>query len=83
MVDARSESNEVRGSQLHQWCHCIETLAESTPGFCGGSMFFIAVDAYSMWPEVRIMSSTTVAKMLDVLQDWFARNGFARAPCDR
>ena len=38
-------------------------------------MFLVAVDAYSKWPEVRIMSTTTVSKTLDVLREWFAAHG--------
>ena len=40
-----------------------------------GSMFLVGVDAYSKWPEVRIMSSTTTLKTLDVLREWFASHG--------
>lgn len=40
-----------------------------------GSTFIIAVDAYSKWPEVRVMNSTTVSKTLDVLRDWFGSHG--------
>ena len=36
-----------------------------------GSMILIAVDAFSKWPEVRVMSSTTVQVTLDVLREWF------------
>ena len=37
-----------------------------------GAMFLVCVDAYSKWPEVEIMSSTTVSKMLSVLRGLFA-----------
>ena len=40
-----------------------------------GSMFLIAVDAFSKWPEVRVMSSTTVSATLDVLREWFCTHG--------
>ena len=40
-----------------------------------GSMFLVAVDAYSKWPEVEIISQTTTGKTLDVLQCWFASYG--------
>ena len=29
-----------------------------------GAMFLVAVDAYSKWPEVIVLSSTTVSKTL-------------------
>ena len=35
-------------------------------------MFLVA---YSKWPEVRIMSTTTVSKTLDVLREWFVVQG--------
>ena len=42
-----------------------------------GPMFLVCVDAYSKWPEVRLMTTTTttVSKTLDVLQEWFATHG--------
>ena len=38
-------------------------------------MFLITVDAYLKGPEVRVMSTTTVSKTLDVLIGWFASHG--------
>ena len=38
-------------------------------------MFLVCVDAYSKWPEVQVMSSTTVSKTLNVLREWFASDG--------
>ena len=40
-----------------------------------GALFLIAVDAFSKWPEVRAMSSTTVPVTLDVLREWFSLHG--------
>ena len=40
-----------------------------------GATFLIAVDAYSKWPEVRVMKSTTAPQTLDVLRDWFSSHG--------
>lgn len=39
------------------------------------SMFLIAVDAHSKWPEVSIMSSTTSAKTIEALRTMFATHG--------
>ena len=38
------------------------------------SMFLVAVNAYSKWPEVKVMSTTTVSAMLDVLREcsWYS-----------
>lgn len=40
--------------------------------------FFVMVDAYSKWPEVRAMSSTTAQHTIEVMQDVFATHGFPR-----
>lgn len=39
------------------------------------SMFLIAVDAHSKWPEVVTMKSTSSEKTISVLRTIFARNG--------
>ncbi|XP_044175358.1 uncharacterized protein K02A2.6-like [Acropora millepora] len=41
------------------------------------SMFLVAVDAHSKWPEVYIMSSTTSSKTIEVLRTMFATHGVA------
>eukprot|EP00731_Ephydatia_muelleri_P032647 Em0024g191a len=40
--------------------------------------FLVMVDAYSKWPEVRVMSSTTSQYTIEVMQDIFATHGFPR-----
>ena len=40
-----------------------------------GAMFFIVVDAYSKWPFVSAMKSTTVEKTIDELRRLFATYG--------
>ena len=40
-----------------------------------GVMLLVGVDAFSKWPEVRVMTSTTASKTLDVLREWFAAYG--------
>ena len=40
-----------------------------------GTMFLVTVDAHSKWPEVSMMSSTTVSKIMDVLRQMFAAYG--------
>lgn len=42
------------------------------------SMFLVIVDAYSKWPEVIMMKSTTATNTVEVLRTVFARNGI---PC--
>ena len=38
-------------------------------------MFLVAVDAYSKWPEVFVMQSTTVNKTIEILRHVFAMYG--------
>ena len=40
-----------------------------------GKMFLVIVDAYSMWPEVLIMNSTTSQKTIEALRNMFSRYG--------
>lgn len=39
-----------------------------------GHMFPVVVDAFSQWPEVRVMTSTTTAATMDVLREWLAQH---------
>ena len=38
--------------------------------------FLVLVDAFSKWPEVRLVSSATLQKTIEVLSDIFATHGF-------
>ena len=40
-----------------------------------GKTFLIIVDAYSKWPEVIDMSSTTATSTISILRDCFSRHG--------
>ena len=63
---------------LHPWVWPSKPWQRVHLDFAGpfqGSMFLVAMDAYSKWPEVRIMSTTTVSRTLDVLREWFAVHG--------
>ena len=39
-------------------------------------IFLVMLDAYSKWPEVRAMSSSTAQHTIEVMQDIFATHGF-------
>ena len=63
---------------LHPWVWPSRPWQRLHLDFAGpfqGSMFLVCVDAYSKWPEVRIMSTTTVSKTVNVLREWFASHG--------
>ena len=40
-----------------------------------GAMFLVAVDSHSKWPEMFIMSTSTVSKTTEVLRVMFAAYG--------
>ena len=42
------------------------------------SDFLVLVDAFSKWPEVKLVSSTTTRKTINVLSEIFATHGFPR-----
>ena len=63
-------------SPLHPWVWPDKPWQRVHLDFAGpfqGSMFLVAVDAFSKWPEVRAMTSTTAT--LDVLREWFCSHG--------
>ena len=63
---------------LHPWIWPSKPWQRVHLDFAGpfqGSMFLVGVDAYSKWPEVRVMSVTTASATLDVLREWFAIHG--------
>ena len=69
----------VKGSPpvapLHLWIWPSKPWQRVHLDFAGpfqGAMFLVCVDAFSKWPEVKVMSTTTVSKTLNVLREWFA-----------
>ena len=47
-------------------------------GEYNGKHFLVVIDAYSKWPEIRHMSSTSASCLVGVLKDIFAFHGFPR-----
>ena len=63
---------------LYPWCWPEKPWQRIHVDFAGpfqGKMFLVTVDAHSKWPEVSMMSSTTVSKTMDVLRQMFAAYG--------
>ena len=63
---------------LHPWVWPTRPWERVHLDFAGpfqGSMFLVAVDAHSKWPEVEIMPTTTSAKTNEVLRKMFAAYG--------
>ncbi|XP_064459049.1 uncharacterized protein LOC135369387 [Ornithodoros turicata] len=53
----------------------METSPLDFAGPFQDKMFLVVVDAFSKWPEVIVMSSTTASHAVDVILTIFARNG--------
>ncbi|XP_014834021.1 PREDICTED: uncharacterized protein K02A2.6-like [Poecilia mexicana] len=73
-----SVQNAPPQAPLHPWEWPSAPWQRVHIDFAGpfmNSMFLIAVDAHSKWPEVVPMKSTTSEKTISVLRTIFARNG--------
>eukprot|EP00118_Oscarella_pearsei_P024180 m.300985 g.300985 ORF g.300985 m.300985 type:complete len:663 (+) comp40804_c0_seq14:1019-3007(+) len=67
-----------RAAPLHPWVWPTRPWERVHVDFAGpflGSMFFIAVDSHSKWPEVIQMRSTTSEKTIAVLRSLFSCYG--------
>ncbi|XP_061878364.1 uncharacterized protein K02A2.6-like [Entelurus aequoreus] len=65
-------------SPLHTWPWPGSPWQRIHVDFAGpfeGHMFLVVVDAYSKWPEVQVMKTTTTEKTVQALRSMFARNG--------
>ena len=63
---------------LHPWIWPDSPWKRIHIDFAGpfqGHSFLVVVDAYSKWPEVAVMSSTTSEKTINVLRTMFAQHG--------
>jgi len=70
--------HEPAGAPIHPWEWPSKPWQRIHVDFAGpflDSMFLIAVDAHSKWPEVIPMRVTTAEKTVDTLCVIFARNG--------
>lgn len=70
--------NEPPHAPLHLWEWPSAPWQSVLIDFAGpfmNSMFLIAVDAHSQWPEVVVMKSTTSEKTMTALRSIFTRSG--------
>lgn len=77
-LECQAVKNTPAVAPLHPWVWPSRVFQRVHVDFAGpfqGVMFFVAVDAYSKWPEVFIMQSTTVTKTIDVLRQMFSAYG--------
>ena len=74
----QSVKNSPPTAPLYPWSWPSKPWERIHVDFAGpfqGSTFLIVVDAYSKWPEVFRMSSTTADKTIEVLRHLFAAQG--------
>ena len=67
--------NNPAGAPLHPWEHATAPWQRIHVDFAGpflGKMFIIIVDAYSKWPEILPMVSTSSESTIEVLRSLFA-----------
>ena len=70
--------NNPATAPLHTWAWPSKPWHRIHVDYCGpflGHMFLVVVDAYSKWPEVICMQSTTSEKTIEALRHLFSRNG--------
>ena len=68
-------------AENHHWQPCTAPWERIHIDFAGpfqNSMFLIVIDAYSKWPEVVPMQSTTSTKTIERLSEIFGRNGLPK-----
>ena len=76
--DCQAVKNSPPVAPLHPWVWPTRPFQRVHIDFAGpfqGAMFLVAVDAYSKWPEVFVMQSTTVNKTIEILRHVFAMYG--------
>ena len=65
-------------AQVHPWCYPSRPWSRIHVDYAGpvnGSMYLVVVCAYSKYPEIVKMSSTTSSATIDALRQIFSRHG--------
>ena len=82
MVAQCSLCQEMRSdpptAQVHPWCFPSRPWSRIHLDYAGpidGHMYLVLVDAFSKYPEITKMSSTTSAATVNALRDIFSRQG--------
>ena len=74
--------NDPGRAPLHPWEAPSQAWERVHIDFAGpfkGTMWMIIVDAFSKWPEVIQMTTTTAEKTVEILRSLFSRYGLPRA----
>ena len=77
-LDCQAVKSSPPVAPLHPWSWPSRVYQRVHIDFAGlfqGTNFLVAVDAYSKWPHVVMMQSTTVDKTIDALRQMFSMNG--------
>ena len=77
-VECQAVKNSPQVAPLHPWVWPARPWQRVHIDFAGpfqGAMFLVAVDAHSKWPEVSVMSTTTVPKTIEALRQMFSKYG--------
>jgi len=72
------QKNNPNAAPVHPWewpQRPWQRIHADFAGPCEGTMFLLVVDAYSKWPEVVQMPTTTSSKTIEVFREIFSRNG--------
>ena len=77
-LECQAVKNTPPVAPLQPWVWPSRVFQRVHIDFAGpfqGTMFLVAVDAFSKWPHVFIMQSTTVSKTIEALRQLFASYG--------
>jgi hypothetical protein len=77
-LECQAAKNSPPVAPLQPWAWPSRVFERVHIVFAGpfqGAMFLVAVDAYSKWPQVFVMPSTTVTKTIEALRQMFSMYG--------
>ena len=79
--NCQQDQKSPESAPLHPWMWPSKPWVKIHVDFAGpfeGKMFLIAVDAFSKWPEVVEMTSTTAAQTIKVLRNISSNHGLPK-----
>lgn len=78
-LECQAVKKSSPSAPLHPWSWPTRVFQRVHADFAGpfqGSMFLVVIDAYTKWPEVFTMQTTTVNKTVECLRSMFCRYGY-------
>lgn len=72
--------NQPNVVPVHPWKWPEHTWERVHVDFCekGKHQFLLAIDAYSRWPEIKLMTTTTAKPIIEVMRSMFASYGLPK-----